>query len=104
MSQQTQDKLQLSNDCTAGRRAETHWCAAADCCQIIQIMLLFTPSDIVPSRFFLADLISIAAVLLHDTLLNIGSSASAAHRNIPVGVRHEICFVGNVCDLFRNNI
>ena len=64
---------------------EAHWCAAADCCQIIQIMLLLTPSDIVPIRFFLADFISIAAVLLHDTLLDIGSGASAACRNIPVG-------------------
>ena len=69
----------------AGLRSEAHWCAAADCCQIIQIMLLLTPSDIVPIGFFLADLISIAAVLLHDTLLDIGSGASAAYRNIPVG-------------------
>ena len=85
MSQQTQDKLQLSNVCTAGLRSETHWCAAADCCQIIQIMLLLTPSDIVPIRFLLADFISIAAVLLHDTLRDIGSRVSAPYRNIPVG-------------------
>ena len=64
---------------------EAQWCAAADCWQILHTMLLPTPSDIVPIRFFLADLISIAAVLLHDTLLDIGSSASAAYRNIPVG-------------------
>ena len=64
---------------------EAHWCAAADCWQIPQTMLLPTPSDIVPIRFLLADFISIAAVLLHDTLLDIGSRVSAPYRNIPVG-------------------
>ena len=64
---------------------EAHWCAVADCWQIIQIMLLPTPSDNVPIRFLLADFISIAPVLLHDTLLDIGSGTSAAYRNIPVG-------------------
>ena len=64
---------------------EAHWCAAADCCQIIQIMLLPTPSDIVPIMFLLADFISIAPVLLHDTMLDIASRLSAPYRNIPVG-------------------
>ena len=64
---------------------EAHWRAAADCCQIIQIMLLPTPSDNVPIRFLLADFISIAPVLLHDTLLDIAPRLSAPYGNIPVG-------------------
>ena len=64
---------------------EAHWCAAADCWQILQIMLLPTPSDNGPIRFLLADFISIAPVLLHDTLLDIASRVSAPYRNIPVG-------------------
>ena len=64
---------------------EAHWCAAADCWQILQTMLLPTPSDNVPIRLLLADFISIAPVLLHDTLLDIASRLSAPYGNIPVG-------------------
>ena len=64
---------------------EARWCAAADCWQVPQTMLLPTPSDHVPIRFLLADFISIAPVLLHEILLDVASRLSAPYGNIPLG-------------------
>ena len=48
-------------------------------------MLLPTPSDHVPIRFLLLAFMSIAPVLLHETLLDVASRLSAPYGNVLLG-------------------